>query len=551
MTPDSLPLPERVREVIGVRLERLSEGGWALAGLAAVIGREFEFELLQRASGLGADEAAGGVEELVRRRVLHAVHDRFNFVHDRVREVAYAMLLPIRRKLLHRHVAAALEALHAHNLEPHVAALGQHYHDGEVWDKAFAYLRKAGSQANDHSAYRRASVLYEHALSALDRLSGGQNRIEDAREAIDLSLQLRIPLVHLAEHDRINAVLAKAGRLAEDIRDFGRLAQVLVFQAYECGAAADYRRGLELVERAIAMPRSHGSVAPPESTRVLGVILFWIGEYRSAVEALKEAERHYDSGLGRSVLWTSVIAIWEVFALVELGEFEDALVCIDRGFRAGEELSHHHSRALAAASRGIVAAGKGDTDAAISALERAVSLTIEGQYDVNFPVAAAWLGYAYLHADRVDDALTILQEAVRRALPTQTWCSLFFAEACLHAGRGEEARQLAERSLATAIRNGERGTHARSLWLLGEITARFGSVATEGAESPYREGLALATELHMRPLVARCHLGLGKLYRRIGKNDSAVEHLTTATTMYREMDMRFWLRKAEEARQEP
>jgi hypothetical protein len=49
----------------------------------------------------------------------------------------------------------------------------------------------------------------------------------------------------------------------------------------------------------------------------------------------------------------------------------------------------------------------------------------------------------------------------------------------------------------------------------------------------------------MRPLVAHCHLGLGKLYRRTDKRKEAQEHLTTATTMYREMDMRFWLDRAE------
>ena len=49
----------------------------------------------------------------------------------------------------------------------------------------------------------------------------------------------------------------------------------------------------------------------------------------------------------------------------------------------------------------------------------------------------------------------------------------------------------------------------------------------------------------MRPLVAHCHLGLGKLYRRMGKRQEAQEHLTLVTTMYREMDMRFWLEQAE------
>jgi hypothetical protein len=60
----------------------------------------------------------------------------------------------------------------------------------------------------------------------------------------------------------------------------------------------------------------------------------------------------------------------------------------------------------------------------------------------------------------------------------------------------------------------------------------------------------MADELDMRPLVAHCHLGLGKLYRRVGKREQAREHVTTATTMYREMDMRFWLEQAEAAMRE-
>jgi hypothetical protein len=62
----------------------------------------------------------------------------------------------------------------------------------------------------------------------------------------------------------------------------------------------------------------------------------------------------------------------------------------------------------------------------------------------------------------------------------------------------------------------------------------------------YRAAMALAAELGMRPLVAHCHLGLGKLYRRTGNRQQAKEHLTTATTMYREMDMNFWLETANE-----
>jgi hypothetical protein len=71
-------------------------------------------------------------------------------------------------------------------------------------------------------------------------------------------------------------------------------------------------------------------------------------------------------------------------------------------------------------------------------------------------------------------------------------------------------------------------------------TARHGL-----GRSPFRQALALGEALRMRPLVAHCHLGLGKLCRRTGDREQAQEHFTTATTMYREMDMRFWVEQAE------
>jgi uncharacterized protein HemY len=70
------------------------------------------------------------------------------------------------------------------------------------------------------------------------------------------------------------------------------------------------------------------------------------------------------------------------------------------------------------------------------------------------------------------------------------------------------------------------------------------------AERHYQQARAVASGLGMRPLVAHCHLGLGKLYRRTGDHQQAQEHLTTAATMFREMDMRFWLEQAEAAMDE-
>jgi len=65
-----------------------------------------------------------------------------------------------------------------------------------------------------------------------------------------------------------------------------------------------------------------------------------------------------------------------------------------------------------------------------------------------------------------------------------------------------------------------------------------------------RKALALAELRGMRPLVAHCHLGLGKLSRRAGQREPAREHLTTATTMYREMGMTYWLEQADQEMKE-
>jgi DNA-binding SARP family transcriptional activator len=141
-----LALPSRVREIIAERVERVSDHGRQLLSVAAVIGRAFDFAWLQRASGLSEHAAAEGVEELVRRRLLHAVSDGLDVMHERIREAVYGTLLPPRRTLLHRDVATARDALRAGALDRPAAAPGLHYGQPEVVDHAVVQLRQAGGR---------------------------------------------------------------------------------------------------------------------------------------------------------------------------------------------------------------------------------------------------------------------------------------------------------------------------------------------------------------------------------------------------------------------
>jgi tetratricopeptide (TPR) repeat protein len=133
-----------------------------------------------------------------------------------------------------------------------------------------------------------------------------------------------------------------------------------------------------------------------------------------------------------------------------------------------------------------------------------------------------------------------------RGIPEgQSLRTIWLSEGYLLAGRVADARIAAQRALRLARQQKERGNEAYTLRLLGEIAAREDPPNVGQAEDHYRQAIALAEQLGMRPLVAHCHVGLGKLYRRMRNPQRAKEHLTTATEMMREMEMGLWLEKAE------
>jgi tetratricopeptide (TPR) repeat protein len=138
----------------------------------------------------------------------------------------------------------------------------------------------------------------------------------------------------------------------------------------------------------------------------------------------------------------------------------------------------------------------------------------------------------------------VVEVAGVRMLGFRSWFITFLAEAYLVLGRITEAQEQAEQAVALARAHEQRSREAGGLKLLGDVHARVPAKSEQGGAA-YRHALALATDLGMRPLVAHCHLGLGKLYRQTSQRTQAREHLTTAATLYLDMGMQFWLEHAD------
>jgi tetratricopeptide (TPR) repeat protein len=150
---------------------------------------------------------------------------------------------------------------------------------------------------------------------------------------------------------------------------------------------------------------------------------------------------------------------------------------------------------------------------------------------------------------RVDEAVRLLERALEQTTASgsrggQALRLAALGEAQLHAGRLQEASTLAARALDHARTYQERGREAYTLHLLGDIAMHRDPPEVDEAEAAYREALALADELGMRPLQAHCHRGLGTLYATIGPQEQACAELSTAIAMYQAMEMTFWLPEA-------
>jgi tetratricopeptide (TPR) repeat protein len=292
----------------------------------------------------------------------------------------------------------------------------------------------------------------------------------------------------------------------------------------------------------------------------LGLAYHQFGDYARAIECLRTNVDVLKGDLSRERFgMPGLPALLSrgrlIHSLAEVGEFAEANRLADEAVRMSDAADDLFSRALTYSAVGELCLARGQFPGAISALER--SLVLCESVPIFFPWTAACLGYVHALTGHIADALPLIEQAVaddrvqrggaRLASAGGTLQVLVLArlgESCLLAGRMDEALHWTRETLALSSELKQRGTEACALRLLGEIASHRDPPEIDTAEQHYRQGLALAAERGMRPLVAHCHLGLGKLYWRTGKREQAQDHLTTATTMYGEMDMDFWLEQA-------
>jgi DNA-binding SARP family transcriptional activator len=168
-------LPDRVRDLLHLRISQVGELASQLLAAAAVIGRSFDFVTLVAASGRSEAETLVGLETLLAHRLIEECDEcepcesiTYDFTHDKLRSLVYEETSLTRRRLLHQRVADAFVERLRRSRQPEllVSSIANHYHQAGLDHQAAEYHRRAGEHAQRLYANRQALDHYLAALAA-------------------------------------------------------------------------------------------------------------------------------------------------------------------------------------------------------------------------------------------------------------------------------------------------------------------------------------------------------------------------------------------------
>jgi class 3 adenylate cyclase/tetratricopeptide (TPR) repeat protein len=549
-----LAIPMTLHASLMARLDRLTPVR-DVAQVAAAIGRRFSYELISAVASMPKERLDDALNHLVSAELVFrrgAPPDaEYTFKHALVQDAAYSSMLRDRRQQMHARIAVELENHFSDVAEQHPEILAEHCAQGGLTEKAAWLWRRAGHNTAKRAAHREASALFEKALTAYAVLpsSGGT-----LGEIIDIRWDLSHSLHALGEVTRNRANLENAKHLAEGLGDEVRLSRVLSRLAFALGSLGDSVGAVEAGERALALTeRRSDPDAKAWATMMLARSRYGCGDYERAMVHARQALDLLHEGLGHDlgpdeayVKYTRVNArIWLVLCLAELGRFEEAAVLGQEATDIARGMNEPEQLIFAGHGVGRMHLIQGNFDVTVEALEPALAICKSAEFPYYVPRIASCLGAAYAALGRTDEALVLLEEAVRQAAAShltfgQSLVLSIFARVWQRAGRQDEALTHAHDAIDLARASGERGNEAWAWCLLGDLVSDGDATASriEEAHNHYRMASMISHDLGMRPLQAQCLYGLSRLQKMGGDEALSEKSAADATSLCRGMGMK-------------
>ena len=522
-TPDAdegrLPIPPKMYSVIQARLAQLSSEAQALAHLAATIGRAFDVTLLAHISGKDEDVVLLSLDELWQRRIIHevdAVH--FDFSHDRIREVAYAEISPLKRRLYHQRVAQALSATQAARLDEISGQLALHYKQAGQLEQALDYYQRAAGYAQQLFAHQEEVDYLQKALNVLDQQTNSPKAVQ---RKIDLLLDLGQAQAYVRGfgENSVGVIRQQAYALTMESGTRVQLYQALRGLAHYYRNAGEWYQSQKYAAELLRIGQKIGDPdLEPTSTHAVALVDLHLGNLKQAL-TLYERLRASPAKFNKSAhcLWL--------------------LGFLDQARERGNQSVQMHSKPdspnfiITHLHRMLIFAFCRDIKTVEALATEYLNLSSSKQFGSYFlGDGELLLGWVLAHKGAPQAGLpqvrenfdTLVQSGGRMFEPF--WRSLL-VETLLLADDVTEATTEVEAALAYTLESGNRFWDAHLLKLKGDcVQASSGS--EEAAEACYLQAITVAKKQESRSLELRATVSLARLWQRQGKGETAHRTLT-------------------------
>jgi predicted ATPase len=577
---EELGIPQSVRVAIQARVGKLPADSQETLRLAAVLGRQFDFDTLVEASELDEDTLTDGLEGAERAQLVEEVSREgggtFAFVHGLIATTLVEGLRTVRRRRLHRRAAAAIETQRPDDFE----ALAYHYNQAGEPEKAIDYLLQAGDRAHRLGVSLEAIDFYQLALQKAAELRAPREAIELHRIHESLG---DVYLVNLSRHDEAlehyKSFLAMAQLKEDEVRGARKVAGVHLLRGDLGEAQKHYETAL-----------AHLSSLPPlaEASRVhygFACLLIlrnrWdeaaqharasleisrqIADTRGLADAYRvmsgiakqqgdlEAACEYDEGcleLYRELgdLPRAAQACNNVGDSCRLlGQMDRALEYLNEGLELARRIGDTRDEAILLQTKAELLLDQGQWEPAIAHLERALPLAEESGAAVRM-IEVRWiLGSAYERVGQSEDARHHLEmaETLSRDMHHLRFAPRIYLDlARLSAAQGEfgEAENYVQLALDSA---GSEPTDA----FLGLVHRCYGTLRSrrgdwDDAVRHLEESLRFLERTNLLAEAGKAHLSLGTAYASRGEEGDggrACEHLLAAQSIFRQIQARGYL----------
>jgi len=546
---ENVTVPDTLQGLLMARLDSLpTETRW-LAQQASVIGRIFLDRVLRRMAEAGGeiDSYLNRMEQddLIRKRASDPEVE-YMFRHALTQEVAYESLLMARRKELHRLVGEAMEDLFADRIGEFTSIIGEHFCKGEVWEKAYEYLGRAGDAAARLYANIEGRRNYARALQCLDQLP---DTVENRQKKVDTIISFaraahfamapKDILPRLAEAEEIAASLP--GPDGEPGTDKLRMANVDFHTGLIHYTANRMREAIGYYQRLIPVASELGD------PQLLGIPSFGIGNVlvfqghmgkarhllTQAMDALEKTEDWYFMGRARAM---------RSYAITMMGDCHEGRVEAQKALEFGLKINATHvicagNLMLTAAYLYADTAGEGlknTLEAAHRAIERA-----EKSGDMIFLYIGhgvrAWNLAMGRRFEEAEKAMATCQ-GIAKKMGEQLFLVDHFtsrrAEIALGLGRVDEAIDLARQAIDISRKVGGIWAEGHSLRILGKALAALDSPRFDEAEEQMPPSIELFESGQNFMGVAHTHIAWGEVCRDRGNLDAGREHWETAGAFF-------------------